>query len=665
MSAIPLGHRQGRGILASLNKPYMAIVTHDIAVALMSVYAAIIINGNVELLVGGQGNLQASILFAVIFAIVSANSNIYRSMWRYASIGDLIRIVFLATISVLIFYSLLFLLNRMSEVPRSVPVVQWFLFIAMLGGPRLGWRLWQGRKGRQRGLLAEKVALPALLVGTGEGSRLFIEAMQRDPNAPYRVVGMLDLGRRDIGRVIHDARVLGAVGELEQVAVRLGRDGRHPRRLIVTEAADGALLRELVAAAERLGIATARLPSLTEFKAAIDDGRLELRPIALTELLNRPQARLDHAAIDRLVEGRRILVTGAGGSIGSELTRQLAARQPGLIVMVDHSEFNLYSIDMELHIHYPGVPRLAVLCDIRDRVRIEHVFAQHRPDLVFHAAALKHVPMVELNPVEGALTNVLGTRNVADAALRHRALAMVQVSTDKAVNPTSIMGASKRLAELYTQALDLAAGAAADESGMDRTRFMTVRFGNVLGSSGSVVPLFRRQLEQRGPLTVTHPDIERFFMTVQEAVELVLQASSHGVRHPERRGEVFVLDMGEPVKIIDIARQMIRLAGLRPDVDIKIEIVGLRPGEKLYEELFDEQEQRLDAGIDGVFAASCRGIGLTAMRDMLTGLERACDRQDAAQVAKLVRRCLESVGTFGGSGEPGGLVERRTAAHAA
>ncbi len=665
MSAIPLGHRQGHGILASISKPYVAIIVHDIVVALMSVYAAIIINGNVDLLPTGSGNLQAALLFAFIFGVVSVNSNIYRSMWRYASIDDLIRIVFLATISVFIFYSSLFLFNRMSEVPRSVPVIQWFLFIAMLGGPRLGWRLWQGRKGRQRGLRAERVALPVLLVGTGEGSRLFIEAMQRDPNASYRVVGMLDLGRRDIGRVIHDARVLGTVGELEQIAAGLGRDGRHPRRLIVTEPADGSRLRELVAAAERLGIATARLPSLTEFKAAIDDGRLELRPIALTELLNRPQARLDHAAIDRLIEGRRVLVTGAGGSIGSELTRQIAARQPSLLVMVDHSEFNLYSVDMELHIHFPAVPRLAVLCDIRDRTRIEHVFAQHRPDLVFHAAALKHVPMVELNPVEGALTNVIGTRNVADAALRHRALAMVQVSTDKAVNPTSIMGASKRLAELYTQALDLAAAAQADEGDVARTRFMTVRFGNVLGSSGSVVPLFRRQLEQRGPLTVTHPDIERFFMTVQEAVQLVLQASSHGVRHPNRRGEVFVLDMGEPVKIIDIARQMIRLAGLQPDVDIKIEIVGLRPGEKLYEELFDELEQRLDAGIDGVFAASCRGIGLAAMRDMLLGLERACDRQDAAQVAKLVRRHLESIRALGGSGKPGGLVERRAAAHAA
>ena len=662
MAAVQIGHRSRRLAVPVSSTIFIIIVAHDLLAAFLSVYVAIVINGDVQFLSDYSNHyFYSAVIFAGIFGTISINSNIYRSVWRFASVGDLIRIVCLATAAVLIFYSILFLINRMVEVPRSVPVIQWFLLITMLAGPRFCRRLWLSRRHRHGTVLAQDQTLPVLLIGTGEGSRLFIEAMQRDPKALYRVVGMLGFGRRDVGRLILGARVLGAVGDLDQVVWRLGREGQHPRRLIVTEPAGGAVLRPLVGEAERLGLVTSRLPDLTEFKAAIDDGRVELRTIALTELLGRPQAKLDHSAIDRLIEGRRVLVTGAGGSIGSELTRQVAARQPALILLLDNSEFNLYTIDMELHVHFPGVPRVTLLCDVRNRTRVEHIFAQHRPDLVFHAAALKHVPMVELNPAEGALTNAIGTRNVADAALRQHALAMVQISTDKAVNPTSTMGASKRLAELYTQALDLEGAPAAGAKRDEHTRFMTVRFGNVLGSSGSVVPLFRRQLESRGPLTVTHPEIKRYFMTVQEAVQLVLQASSHGVRHPDRRGEVFVLDMGEPVKIIDIARQMIRMAGLKPDVDVKIEIVGLRPGEKLYEELFDDQERRLHAGIEGVFAAICRGIGLTTMRAMLDELERACYRQDTAQVSDMVRRYLESVITLESSSAG---AAQESAAHA-
>lgn len=665
MAAVPIRTPKAHVFSIIGSSACMLVFAHDILASFLSVIVAVIAVGNVEFLPDFMsGNIYAACMFAGLFWAVSLNSNIHRSMWRHASIGDLVRIVLLAAVSVLLFYSALFLVNRMQAVPRSVPVVQLCLLIGMLGGSRLAWRLWQTRCSSPATTSHERAALPVLLVGTGEGSRLFIEAMQRDPDAPYRVVGLIGLDRRDVGRLLHDTPVLGEVAELHRIVRDLGENGRYPCRLVITGAADGKLLRHVTNEAGRLGLVTSRLPSLTEFKAAIDDGRLELRPIALTELLGRPQARLDHAAIDRLIEGRRVLVTGAGGSIGSELTRQIAARRPALIVMLDHSEFNLYTVDMELHVHFPTVPRVAVLCDVRERQRLEQVFVEHKPDLVFHAAALKHVPMVELNPVEGTLTNVIGTRNVADAAMRHRALAMVQISTDKAVNPTSVMGASKRLAELYAQALDLEGALPSGNGRHAPTRFMTVRFGNVLGSSGSVVPLFRRQLEQRGPLTVTHPEITRYFMTVQEAVQLVLQASSHGVRHPGRRGEVFVLDMGEPMKIIDVARQMIRLAGLKPDVDIKIEIVGLRPGEKLYEELFDAQEQRLDAGIEGVFAASCRGIGLATMREMLDDLQRACERQDAAQVATLVRCCLERV-TGTPDGNETATPNRQCEAHAA
>jgi len=313
------------------------------------------------------------------------------------------------------------------------------------------------------------------------------------------------------------------------------------------------------------------------------------------------------------VQGRLVLVTGAGGSIGSELARQVAALGPAKLVLLDSGEFALWQIDLELGEAAPLVPREPVIADVRDEARIRDVFERARPELVFHAAALKHVPLVEANAAEGLLTNALGTRHVAEAARAAGAAAMVLISTDKAVNPTSVMGASKRLAEMFCQALDIQGRAS---GGM---RCITVRFGNVLGSTGSVVPLFQRQLARGGPLTVTHPDMQRYFMTVREAVGLVLQASVVGTAEAERgvgaqdtspdfqrQGGIFVLDMGEPVKISDLARNMIRLAGLRPDVDIEIRYTGLRPGEKLFEELFHGREPAVPIGHDGLLMATPR-----------------------------------------------------------
>ncbi|MBE9604356.1 polysaccharide biosynthesis protein [Acetobacteraceae bacterium H6797] len=328
--------------------------------------------------------------------------------------------------------------------------------------------------------------------------------------------------------------------------------------------------------------------------------------VSLEQLLDRPQVPLDREGMARLIQGRRVLVTGAGGTIGGELARQLAALAPERLVLLDHGEFALYQINLELSESFPAVHRHAVIADIRDAARIARLMENFRPELVFHAAALKHVPMVESDPLEGLLTNALGTRIVADAARAAGCRAMVFISTDKAVNPSSVMGASKRLAEMYCQGLDRQARSA---GGM---RCVTVRFGNVLGSTGSVVPLFRRQLERGGPLTVTHPDMRRYFMTVREAVGLVLQASLLGTEDradqpPQlREGGIFVLDMGKPVKIVDMARRMIRLAGLIPDKDVQIRFTGLRPGEKLFEELFHGQEPALPTLHDGLLIATPR-----------------------------------------------------------
>ena len=348
---------------------------------------------------------------------------------------------------------------------------------------------------------------------------------------------------------------------------------------------------------------------------------VEPRPIAIEDLLGRPQTRLDRAAIAKLIEGRRVLITGSGGSIGSELARQVAETKPARLILLDHGEYNLYCIDREIAEHTPTLSRRAVLGDIRDQMFLDQIFGTEEPELVFHAAALKHVPLAESNPCEAVLTNVIGTRHVADASQAFGATAMVQISTDKAVNPSSIMGATKRLAESYCQALDR------QDSGA-KAHYVTVRFGNVLGSAGSVVPLFQRQLAQGGPLTVTHPDVARYFMTVREAVELVLQASTLAIHSNSvanepsgaKSGQLYVLDMGEPILIQHLARQIIRLSGLRPDVDVAIEYVGLRAGEKLSEELFHEHETLVPTGHEAIRLANARSIELSLLAQRLTEL---------------------------------------------
>ena len=606
------------------------IVAHDLVMAALSFAAAFVLRfGTADLEPARLAALLQGIpLFAVIAAVSFTVFGVYREVWRYASIGNLLNIMKAATLAILIFFLAAFTLNLSREIPRSVPIIQWFILIVMVGGPRLTYRLMAKRR---QSLLEidgspRPPRIPVLLIGAGEAAALFIRALDQDPRALYRATGLIGDDRAERGRYIHGVPVLGTLDELLTAVQALERRGCRPQRLVVTEALPAATMQALVEQAEALKLVPCRLPSLTEFKTAFDDGRLELKPIAIEDLLGRPQAVLDQAAIGALVSGKRVLVTGAGGSIGSELARQIARRGPAGLMLLDDGEFNLYAIDHEIHDQHPTLECASVYADVRDRARIMRLFESWQPELVFHAAALKHVPLVELNPGEGVLTNVMGTRNVADAARAVGALAMVQISTDKAVNPTNVMGATKRLAEFYCQALDLERQGRPDGAGA--SRFMTVRFGNVLGSSGSVVPLFQKQLAQGGPLTVTHPDIERYFMTVGEAVELVLQASAHGLTHDEHRGQIFVLDMGNPVKIVDVARQMIRLAGLEPDVDVKIEFVGLRPGEKLFEELFDAAERRLPAGVSGVLAATSRSISLPTLRQAFAQLADAAHAGD-------------------------------------
>ena len=397
-------------------------------------------------------------------------------------------------------------------------------------------------------------------------------------------------------------------------------------------------MRELFDLADRSGMTLARLPRLTDFQregGAEPADSAEPRPVEVEDLLGRPQQVLDRAAMAALIAGRRVLVTGAGGTIGAELACQIAALGPARIALLDNGEYNLYRIDQELAERCPQVSRGAFLGDVRDAVRIGRLVADESPELVFHAAAFKHVPLGEANPNETVLNNALGTRVVAEACRASDVRVMVLISTDKAVNPTSVMGASKRVAEMLCQALGVA------EAGRDHpTRYVTVRFGNVLGSTGSVVPLFRRQIAAGGPLTVTPPDVRRYFMTTREAVALVLQASALPPDEASAGGGLFVLDMGEPVRIHDLARQMIRLAGRQPEGDIAIVFTGLRPGEKLDEELLHTSERLVPTACAGIMLAAPRLIDHGRLAPELDRLIAAAVGRNTAETLTILGRIV-------------------------
>ncbi len=538
--------------------------------------------------------------------------------WRFSGLSDLVGVVGGSIASAALF-ALLLAATGFALPTITFPIVHALTLMVLLGTPRVAYRLYRGRPRSERGR-GERL----LLVGAGDEADAFIRAAAADP--ALRVIGLVALAERQAGRRMHNLPILGSIGEVEPILARLAAKGRGPDSLVVTEPDFlGQPLAALIATADQAGIAVRRAPRPTALTAA---SRIELRPVAIEDLLNRPQVSLDHAGMRAFIEGRRVLVTGAGGSIGSELCRQLATLAPALLVLLDNSEYALWQIDLECSERTPGVPRTPVIADVRDAARISAVMQAHRPHIVFHAAALKHVPMVESNPIEGLLTNAIGTRIVADAARAAGAEAMVLISTDKAVNPTSLMGASKRVAEIYCQALDTAGRAENGDAG--GLRCVTVRFGNVLGSTGSVVPLFRRQLERGGPLTVTHPDMQRYFMTVREAVSLVLQACVAGTLPA---GGIFVLDMGAPVKILDLARQMIRLSGLG---HVAIEFSGLRPGEKLFEELFHGQEPPVPTGHAGLLMATPRTVDLAAAGRAIERIGRACRAGDVTAALALV-----------------------------
>jgi FlaA1/EpsC-like NDP-sugar epimerase len=482
---------------------------------------------------------------------------LYRGMWRYASLPDLRRILVAVGVAAVAVPTLMFMLQI--AVPRSVLIITPILLMLVMGGSRLAYRAWKER--RVAGLLAGERE-PVLVLGAEEAAVNLIKDLARSPQ--WRVVGVLDDDSAKIGRQLHGVNVLGRFNEIPRWKRRLS----VAQAIIAMPEATHTARRRVVEFCNHSGLKVLTVPSFDDLVS----GRVtvsQVRHVELDDLLGRDPVTLDAAGLRGWLAGRVVMVTGAGGSIGAELARQVARFDPKLLVLFELNEFALYAIEQEFAASHPRLPVVPAIGDVKDAARVEHVIRSHRPSVIFHAAAYKHVPLMESeNAWQAVLNNVAGTHVIGRAAAAAGVEKFVFVSTDKAVNPTSVMGASKRLAEMVCQALQRAAG----------TRFVMVRFGNVLGSTGSVIPKFREQIAKGGPVTVTHPQVTRYFMSIPEAVQLVMQAGLMGTG-----GEIFVLDMGEPVKIADLARDLIRLSGFSEE-EIRITYTGLRPGEKLYEE---------------------------------------------------------------------------------
>ncbi|NCC04072.1 MAG: polysaccharide biosynthesis protein [Proteobacteria bacterium] len=619
---------------------HMLAFAHDTTVAAASYILALYLRLGDDVMHLSLSQILAGMsVFTVTCAVVFWFSNLYRGIWAFSSLTDLKQILKAVTIAVVTFTMASFFIMRLDGVPRTLPFIVWFILMAGMGGARLLLRL---SRERRLNVLWERSGggrVNILLFGAGDEADLFIRAVSSNPQAPFKIVGIIGENAKRVGRRVHGIEVLGTAEELSDIIESLREHGCAPSRLVMTRSGarmNAAVTTSLLDKCTELGMTLARLPALTELQDNSQTAAtFREQPLALEDLLGRPETKLNRSAIDALIKGQKVIVTGSGGSIGSELVRQIAALSPSLLILVEFCEFNLYKIEMEVRETFPLLNTCAYIADVRDMARLTQIFRDEKPDLVFHAAAIKHVPLSESNVREAILTNVIGTRFVADCAAKAGVKAMVMISTDKAVNPTNVMGATKRLAEMYIQALDLLSPS---------SRFVTVRFGNVLGSTGSVVPRFQDQIAKGGPITVTHPDITRYFMTIREAVELVLQASALGIEPGDQRGKVMVLDMGHPVKIADLARQMIRLAGYKPDEDIHITYTGLRPGEKMYEELFDSQEELIPSAADGVRLAKTPTIELPQLQQSLNSF--ATLLQAGMTEAAATARLEELVPTF-------------------
>lgn len=521
------------------------------------------------------------ILTTVLFSLTMLHIyKIYHRMWSYASIGELLAIIKSASISSAAVVLLFYFIPVGTGFPRSVVILTWAFMILFIGGSRFAWRITRDNYIKNESRLGIK---RALIVGAGDAGAIVARELKRNNGLYVRPIGFIDDDPKKQSLQLLGMPVLGTRQEIP----RLVEQNFIDEIIIALPSAPRNVIRDVVNICKDTGVQMKILPGVYE----LINGRVsvnQIRDVQVEDLLGREPVQINLKEIAGYLTDQIVLVTGAGGSIGSELCRQISKFKPRGLVLLGHGENSIYEIELELQRKYPQQQIWAEIADIQDKTRIDRIFDKYRPEVVFHAAAHKHVPLMEKNQEEAVKNNILGTRNVAEAADKAQTKVFVMISTDKAVNPSSVMGATKRVAEMIIQSMDK----------ISKTRFVAVRFGNVLGSRGSVIPVFKKQIAEQGPVTVTHPDMVRYFMTIPEAVQLVIQAGAMA-----KGGEIFILDMGEPVKIDDLARDLIRLSGFEPDVDIKIKYTGVRPGEKLYEELLTEEEGTLKTKHARIFIA--------------------------------------------------------------
>jgi len=538
---------------------------------------------------------------------------LYRGIWRFSSTPDLIRVIKGATLGVLASFLVVFLFNRLQNIPRSAFILDWFILLVTLGGGRFAYRIWKDRPNYATG---ENV----LIVGAGDAGAQLVREINQNPSVPFKVIGLIDDDPRKLGKSLHGINILGNVDSLPMIL----RKESVKKIFIAIPSASGKDVRKIMDACVGTEVEVQTLPVLSD----LIHGKVELsllRKLRPEDLLGRGPIVLDEGLVRNMLNDKVILVTGAGGSIGSEICTQVAKFAPKKLILFEQGELFLFELGNKLKELFPELELVQIIGDVRNLDSLDRAFSEYLPQVVFHAAAYKHVPLMEDNPFEAIETNIKGTKNVAECSHKFKTEKFVMISTDKAVNPTNIMGTTKRIAEMVCESMRTLK--------KSETKYITVRFGNVLGSHGSVIPLFKEQIEKGGPITVTHPEVNRFFMSIPEAAQLVLQASGLG-----ESSEIFILDMGLPVKIIDLAKQMIQLAGLRPDIDIPIKIIGLRPGEKLYEEVLSCEETTKPTRHEKVKVASVRVLSNDFEKNLehLFKIPKSSNRNEVRQILKIL-----------------------------
>lgn len=572
-----------------------------------------------------QRYLWLAMLEVPLRVVIYSFFGLYNRLWRYANVTEFIAIALAASLgSAMIMVAVH--VEPFVGFPRSIVVLSWLINALGVGGIRFAVRLRQELRAariEQSGRTCSGETR-LLIIGAGAGGAMILREILRHPHEGYRVIGFVDDDPHKTGFRISGVPVLGTTADIKHLV----HEHQVDQVVIAIPSLSRQGMRSLVDLCKGLKVRLRTLPRLVDLVNGHVTMR-SIRDVQLEDLLGRDEIKVDLESMSGYLKDQVVLVTGAGGSIGSELCRQICRFSPRRLLLLGRGENSIYHIELELRESFPKLDLVPIICDVRDRDRIFRIFHEHKPAVVFHAAAHKHVPLMERNPEEAITNNVYGTRNVAEAADKVRTQRFVMVSTDKAVNPTSVMGASKRLAEIVVQMIGQ----------RSNTKFVSVRFGNVLGSRGSVVPLFERQIDRGGPVTVTHPDMVRYFMTIPESVQLVIQAGAMG-----NGGEVFVLDMGEPVRILDMAKDLIRLHGLEPDVDINIEYCGLRPGEKLFEELLTAEEGTDATEHERIFVARAKVPFEGELSDLFTLIEQVLSGENGryGSITELVNRLIST-----------------------